>query len=50
MACGAERMDFERALARILTTGTLTAERDAAKLTLTDGDGDRVQLSRSAPE
>lgn len=50
MACGKERMDFERAFARSLTTGTLIAERDAAKLTLTNGDGDRVQLSRSAPE
>lgn len=50
MVCGKERMDFERAFARSLTTGTLIAERDAAKLTLTNGDGDRVQLSRSAPE
>ncbi|GGP31697.1 hypothetical protein GCM10018980_67350 [Streptomyces capoamus] len=46
MACGEERMAFERALARTLTTGTLTAEREAAALTLTDGDGDRVHLSR----
>ncbi|KOV93868.1 hypothetical protein ADL04_25925 [Streptomyces sp. NRRL B-3648] len=50
MACGEERMAFERALARTLTTGTLTAERHAAKLTLTDGDGDRVHLSSSASE
>ncbi|MFF5534340.1 META domain-containing protein [Streptomyces cinerochromogenes] len=50
MACGKERMDFERALARILTTGTLVARTEAAKLTLTDGDGDRVHLSRGAPE
>ncbi|MET7427421.1 META domain-containing protein [Streptomyces flaveolus] len=47
MACGQERMDFERALARILTTGTLTAKTDTGKATLTDGDGDRVHLSRS---
>ncbi|MFI0810976.1 META domain-containing protein [Streptomyces echinatus] len=50
MACDRERMDFERALARALTTGTLVAKADAAKLTLTDGDGDRVHLSRGAPE
>ncbi|GGS59572.1 META domain-containing protein [Streptomyces cinerochromogenes] len=50
MACGEERMDFERALARILTTGTLVARTEAAGLTLTDGDGDRVHLSRGAPE
>jgi heat shock protein HslJ len=50
MACDKARMDFERALARALTTGTLVAKADAAKLTLTDGDGDRVQLSRAAPE
>ncbi|WP_307788115.1 META domain-containing protein [Streptomyces actinomycinicus] len=50
MACDRDRMDFERALARALTTGTLTARTDAAKLTLTDGDGDRVHLSRSTPE
>ncbi|WP_251094037.1 META domain-containing protein [Streptomyces sp. Caat 7-52] len=50
MACDRERMDFERALARTLTTGTLVAEADAAKLTLTDGDGDRVRLSRNVPE
>ncbi|MEU0332104.1 META domain-containing protein [Streptomyces sp. NPDC006193] len=46
MACDRERMDFERTLARILTTGTLRAETGASKLTLTDGDGDRVHLSR----
>ncbi|MEU1407628.1 META domain-containing protein [Streptomyces sp. NPDC005728] len=50
MACDQERMDFERALARTLTTGTLTARVDDGKLTLTDGDGDRVHLSHSAPE
>ncbi|MFI9245846.1 META domain-containing protein [Streptomyces sp. NPDC053086] len=49
MACEKTRMDFERALARALTTGTLVAKADDAKLTLTDGDGDRVQLSRGAP-
>ncbi|ANP56042.1 heat shock protein HslJ [Streptomyces griseochromogenes] len=50
MACDQDRMDFERALARTLTTGTLTARSDDGKLTLTDGDGDRVDLSRHAPE
>ncbi|PKW08668.1 Heat shock protein HslJ [Streptomyces sp. 1222.5] len=50
MACSPERMAFERALARTLTTGTLTARTEDAKLTLTDGDGDRVHLSRGAPE
>ncbi|MEU7428446.1 META domain-containing protein [Streptomyces sp. NPDC040750] len=49
MACAPDRMEFERALARTLTTGTLTARTDREKLTLTDGDGDRVHLSRSAP-
>ncbi|MFF1403197.1 META domain-containing protein [Streptomyces sp. NPDC058294] len=49
MACAPARMDFERALARTLTTGTLTARTDGAKATLTDGDGDRVHLSRRAP-
>ncbi|WP_244184226.1 META domain-containing protein [Streptomyces cellostaticus] len=50
MACEKDRMDFERALARTLTTGTLTARADDGKLTLTDGDGDRVHLSPRAPE
>ncbi|MFJ5968358.1 META domain-containing protein [Streptomyces sp. NPDC093060] len=50
MACAPERMDFERAFARTLTTGTLTARADDGKLTLTDGDGDVVRLSRGAPE
>ncbi|MEU8029180.1 META domain-containing protein [Streptomyces sp. NPDC049099] len=50
MACAPDRMDFERALARALTTGTLVAKADDGKLTLTDGDGDRIHLSRSAPE
>ena len=49
MACSPERMAFERALARTLTTGTLTARAEDAKLTLTDGDGDRVHLSRGTP-
>ncbi|MGW1911942.1 META domain-containing protein [Streptomyces sp. NPDC002076] len=49
MACAPDRMDFERALARALTTGTLVAETQHAKLTLTDGDGDRIHLSRNAP-
>ncbi|MER6733542.1 META domain-containing protein [Streptomyces puniciscabiei] len=48
MACAPDRMDFERALARALTTGTLVAKADHAKLTLTDGDGDRIHLSRNA--
>lgn len=50
MACAPDRMDFERALARALTTGTLVAKTDDGKLTLTDGDGDRIHLSRRAPE
>ena len=50
MACAPERMDFERALARALTTGTLAARADDGKLTLTDGDGDRVHLSRHVAE
>ncbi|SOD85408.1 Heat shock protein HslJ [Streptomyces sp. Ag109_G2-15] len=50
MACDQARMDFERAFARTLTTGTLTARTDDGKLTLTDGDGDVVHLSRGAPE
>ncbi|MGV4986923.1 META domain-containing protein [Streptomyces sp. NRAIS4] len=50
MACAPDRMDFERALSRALTTGTLVAKTDDAKLTLTDGDGDRIHLSRGAPE
>ncbi|MFG2882806.1 META domain-containing protein [Streptomyces sp. NPDC048297] len=50
MACAEPRMTFERALARALTTGTLTARADDGKLTLTNGDGDRVLLSRDAPE
>ncbi|WP_234384717.1 META domain-containing protein [Streptomyces sp. MMG1121] len=49
MACAPERMDFERALARALTTGTLVARTDHGTLTLTDGDGDRVHLSRQSP-
>lgn len=50
MACDQERMDFERAFARTLTTGTLTARTDDGKLSLTDGDGDVVHLSHGAPE
>ncbi|MEU5533074.1 META domain-containing protein [Streptomyces sp. NPDC020362] len=50
MACDPDRMDFERSLARTLTTGTLTARADDGKLTLTDGDGDRVRLSHRTPE
>lgn len=50
MACTPDRMDFERALARALTTGTLVAKAGHGKLTLTDGDGDRVHLSRRAPD
>ncbi|MGW1001396.1 META domain-containing protein [Streptomyces sp. NPDC002520] len=50
MACAEPRMTFERTLARTLTTGTLTARTDDGRLTLTNGDGDRVQLSRSAPQ
>ena len=50
MACDQERMAFERAFARTLTTGTLTARTDDGKLTLTDGDHDVVHLSRGAPD
>ncbi|MCS0601570.1 META domain-containing protein [Streptomyces sp. LP11] len=50
MACAPARMEFERTLARTLTTGTLTAHATETRLTLTDGDGDRVRLSRPAPE
>ncbi|GHE03518.1 hypothetical protein GCM10010339_31160 [Streptomyces alanosinicus] len=49
MACAPDRMDFERALSRALTTGTLLAKADDGKLTLTDGAGDRIQLSRGTP-
>jgi heat shock protein HslJ len=49
MACDPKRMDFERAFARTLTTGTLTVRSGDGKLTLTDGDGDRVHLSHRAP-
>ncbi|MFI2206925.1 META domain-containing protein [Streptomyces sp. NPDC020192] len=48
MACAPDRMDFERALASALTTGTLVAKTDDGKLTLTDGNGDTVHLSRNA--
>ncbi|WP_225099839.1 META domain-containing protein [Streptomyces sp. CoH27] len=48
MACAPDRMDFERALASALTTGTLVAKTDDGKLTLTDGNGDIVHLSRNA--
>jgi heat shock protein HslJ len=48
MACAPDRMDFERALAGALTTGTLVAKTDDGKLTLTDGNGDIVHLSRNA--
>ncbi|MFB7506183.1 META domain-containing protein [Streptomyces broussonetiae] len=48
MACAPDRMDFERAFARALTTGTLVARGDDRTLTLTDGDGDLVHLSRHA--
>ncbi|MER5541411.1 META domain-containing protein [Streptomyces sp. NPDC002589] len=50
MACAPDRMDFERALSGALTTGTLVAKADDGKLTLTDGAGDRIQLTRSTPE
>ncbi|MEV6117621.1 META domain-containing protein [Streptomyces sp. NPDC052109] len=48
MACAPDRMAFERALSRALTTGTLVAKGEDGKLTLTDGDGDRIHLSRNA--
>ncbi|WP_333775034.1 META domain-containing protein [Streptomyces sp. IBSBF 3136] len=50
MACDRARMDFERALARTLTTGTLTARVHDGKATLTDGDGDVVHLASDTPE
>ncbi|GGV01155.1 hypothetical protein GCM10010260_41990 [Streptomyces filipinensis] len=50
MACAPDRMDFERALARTLTTGTLVARTGEGRLTLTDGDGDRIHLSHTAPD
>ncbi|MFF0779071.1 META domain-containing protein [Streptomyces sp. NPDC003720] len=50
MACGEDRMTFERAFARFLTTGTITARAADGKLTLTDGDGDRLHLSRATRE
>jgi heat shock protein HslJ len=46
MACDPARMAFERAFARTLTTGTLTAVADHGKLTITTGNGDRVDLTR----
>ena len=50
MACDEPRMTFERALARALTTGTLTARTVDGRLTLTIGVGDRVRLSRGTPD
>ncbi|WP_225832999.1 META domain-containing protein [Streptomyces sp. NK08204] len=50
MACDRARTAFEQTLARTLTAGPLTARVDDGKLTLTDGDGDAVHLSRGAPE
>lgn len=50
MACDEDRMTFERAFARFLTTGTITAQTADGRLTLTDGDGDRLHLSRGAPD
>ncbi|MEU9474173.1 META domain-containing protein [Streptomyces sp. NPDC048191] len=50
MACAPERMAFERALSRALTTGTLVAKSEDDRLTLTDGDGDRIHLSRNPAE
>jgi heat shock protein HslJ len=48
MACTPDRMEFERALAGALTTGTLVARADDGSLTLTDGNGDLIRLSRHA--
>ncbi|MBV2357985.1 META domain-containing protein [Streptomyces sp. J2-1] len=60
MACAPARMEFERALARVLTAGPLTVTTGpgapghptatGTELTLTQGDGDRVTLARPAPE
>lgn len=50
MACDRPRMTFERALARALAGQTLTGRADHGKLTVTNGHGDRVHLTRGAPE
>ncbi|MET8946595.1 META domain-containing protein [Streptomyces sp. NPDC004542] len=50
MACDRPRMTFERTLARALAGQTLTVRTDDGKLTATNGHGDRVHLTRSAPE
>ncbi|MFC5658292.1 META domain-containing protein [Streptomyces nogalater] len=50
MACDPARMSFERALARALDGQTLTGAPEHGKLILTSGHGDRVHLTRDAPE
>ncbi|MEU3522798.1 META domain-containing protein [Streptomyces sp. NPDC038707] len=50
MACDPVRMTFERALARALDGQTLTGTAEHGRLTLTTGHGDRVHLTRDAPE
>ncbi|MFE9905408.1 META domain-containing protein [Streptomyces achromogenes] len=50
MACDPARMSFERALARALDGQTLTGAAERGGLTLTTGHGDRVHLTRGAPE
>ncbi|MFI0164680.1 META domain-containing protein [Streptomyces sp. NPDC017095] len=49
MACDRARMDFERALARVLDGQTLTGAAGPGGLTLTSGHGDRVHLTRGTP-
>ncbi|MEU6815876.1 META domain-containing protein [Streptomyces sp. NPDC046860] len=48
MACDEPRMTFERALTRALRSGALTARADDGALTLTTGEGGRVQLAPGA--
>ncbi|MEU6550812.1 META domain-containing protein [Streptomyces sp. NPDC046915] len=50
MACDRPRMTFERMLTRVLAGQTLTARTDDGKLTVTNGHGDRVHLTRGTPE
>ncbi|MCZ0210915.1 META domain-containing protein [Streptomyces achromogenes] len=50
MACDPARMSFERALAKALDGQTLTGAAERGGLTLTTGHGDRVHLTRGAPE
>ncbi|KOV21725.1 META domain-containing protein [Streptomyces caelestis] len=47
MACDDTSMDVERALSRALSDSALTSEVDDGRLTLTNGSGDTVRLSRT---